>query len=455
MNTIYRFAGLLLAGFLFAMPVLAQEEGSGGPPPQVDPPAVEEPTPPGPGDAVTSEPADAPAPESPKDKPAAELNQFAIGNQTSYQGYLEKAGVPVDGTVNFTFRLFGAASGGTALWSETQNNVGVADGVYQVALGAVSALTASLFEDPVWLEVVADGQTLAPRTQMLPSPASYVSKSLELPFIASASVGNPVISVSNTQSGTASGVFGRHNPTNSYGYLGYTNYGLFGYTSATNGVAAYGYGTNDAYGGFFYGGGANNPALYVNTPGDEAGEFRNGTVTVYEGLYREVELDPNANGAGELILARDGSTRAWLRAAESSGTGAGLYLYDGSGATGAHLAAQSTADAGRLTLYDDDGNSSAVLYGKVSSSSGGSLRLFRDPASGANGFGYVTDVTSNGATTWYYDGSGSNTIYMTAQDGSGDEGARMTLKNGSNQTTIQLDGQEGTGVGHGGQITLY
>ena len=61
----------------------------------------------------------------------------AIPQKINYQGYLTTAaGVPVDGPVQMHFSIYDAATGGSALWSETQT-VTVTNGVYNVNLGDV------------------------------------------------------------------------------------------------------------------------------------------------------------------------------------------------------------------------------------------------------------------------------------------------------------------------------
>ena len=69
---------------------------------------------------------------------------LAIPQRMGYQGYLTNAGgTPYQGTIAMTFRIYSAASGGGALWTEIQD-VAVDQGVYSVNLGAVS---------PLWIQI--------------------------------------------------------------------------------------------------------------------------------------------------------------------------------------------------------------------------------------------------------------------------------------------------------------
>jgi hypothetical protein len=91
----------------------------------------------------------------------------AIPYTINYQGYLTNAGgSPVNGTVSMTFSLYTVVSGGTVLWTETQNVI-VSGGIYGVILGSVSALTPVAFDVPYWLGVrVGSDAEMTPRVQL-------------------------------------------------------------------------------------------------------------------------------------------------------------------------------------------------------------------------------------------------------------------------------------------------
>ena len=66
----------------------------------------------------------------------------------NYQGILNDplTGAPIDTTQSMTFAIYAAATGGTPLWSETQNNVVIAKGYFSVMLGSVNPIAASVFD---------------------------------------------------------------------------------------------------------------------------------------------------------------------------------------------------------------------------------------------------------------------------------------------------------------------
>lgn len=89
----------------------------------------------------------------------------------SYQGYLTDAlGNPINGNRNMTFRMWNAATAGTNMWEETQNNVPVNNGHFSVSLGSVTPLDPADFHKPLWLEVVVAGQTMGDRQPLQGAP---------------------------------------------------------------------------------------------------------------------------------------------------------------------------------------------------------------------------------------------------------------------------------------------
>ena len=75
----------------------------------------------------------------------------AIPRALNYQGVLTNAGgSPVNSAVVMTFRIYGAATGGTALYTETQLSVTVTNGNFNAVIGSVTPLTLP-FDVPIGL----------------------------------------------------------------------------------------------------------------------------------------------------------------------------------------------------------------------------------------------------------------------------------------------------------------
>ncbi|PWB76084.1 hypothetical protein C3F09_01185 [candidate division GN15 bacterium] len=91
-----------------------------------------------------------------------------------YQGFLKNSGGnPVTGTVNITFTIYTASSGGSSKWSETQNNVSVVGGLFNVTLGTSTAIPDTVFnQSDRWLAVSIGGTELSPRTRVSASAYS-------------------------------------------------------------------------------------------------------------------------------------------------------------------------------------------------------------------------------------------------------------------------------------------
>lgn len=83
-----------------------------------------------------------------------------------YQGRLADAGgTPISASLNITFRLYDVASGGSALWAETQAGVAVDGGNLAVELGKVAPLPSTIWGRQLYLGVQVAGDS-----EMLPRP---------------------------------------------------------------------------------------------------------------------------------------------------------------------------------------------------------------------------------------------------------------------------------------------
>ncbi|MEO0228186.1 MAG: hypothetical protein ABIL70_09085 [candidate division WOR-3 bacterium] len=98
----------------------------------------------------------------------------AITQQINYQGFLrDSLGQPVTGSLNMTFSIYDAASGGTQLWSENQT-VSVDSGLFNVILGSVTQIPASVFTGADrWVQLQIGAQTLSPRTKITSMAYAY------------------------------------------------------------------------------------------------------------------------------------------------------------------------------------------------------------------------------------------------------------------------------------------
>lgn len=103
-----------------------------------------------------------------------------LGPQFTYQGRLTDAsGNPLNGTYLFTFKLYKTATGGTAIYTETET-VTVTNGLFDVVVGPdniVAGLKPEDLADPLYLEVTVSNfsitQTLSPRQRLYGAPYAF------------------------------------------------------------------------------------------------------------------------------------------------------------------------------------------------------------------------------------------------------------------------------------------
>jgi hypothetical protein len=83
---------------------------------------------------------------------------------------------PLTGTYDMVLTLYTASVGGEEIWTETQTDVPVEDGIFNIYLGNVNPLNIN-FGDPYWVEVQIEGETLSPRVQL--GSAGYSLNTIE------------------------------------------------------------------------------------------------------------------------------------------------------------------------------------------------------------------------------------------------------------------------------------
>ena len=102
-------------------------------------------------------------------------------SSVNFQGRLtDSSGNSVNGTESIAFSIWNAASGGSQLWTETQNSVQVSSGVYNVSLGSVVALSSGVFiSSSTWLQIqVGTDNPMTPRLQFQATPYAFTAASL-------------------------------------------------------------------------------------------------------------------------------------------------------------------------------------------------------------------------------------------------------------------------------------
>jgi len=95
-----------------------------------------------------------------------------VRTRFTYQGRLPQSGEPVNAEVDLTFRLYDAATDGNLLGSLTAEDVLPGDdGTITVDLDFGSVFTGAAR----WLEIIVNGEILAPRQPLMPAPYAMVA----------------------------------------------------------------------------------------------------------------------------------------------------------------------------------------------------------------------------------------------------------------------------------------
>ena len=96
-----------------------------------------------------------------------------IPGTLNYQGKLtDPDGVAISGDRAVEFRIYNVETGGTALWSESHPAVAISHGLFDVPLGTITPLNLP-FDEPYWVEIVVEGETMAPRQALNTVPYAF------------------------------------------------------------------------------------------------------------------------------------------------------------------------------------------------------------------------------------------------------------------------------------------
>jgi hypothetical protein len=102
--------------------------------------------------------------------------EAAVPSVIPYQGRLtDAAGTPLNGSYSIRFSLWNSGAGGSEQWSETQAAVTVSNGLFQVNLGSVVAIPATIFTGgDLYLEIkVGADPAMTPRQRFGSTPYAF------------------------------------------------------------------------------------------------------------------------------------------------------------------------------------------------------------------------------------------------------------------------------------------
>lgn len=154
---------------------------------------------------------------------------ISASGRTTYQGALNVDGAPFTGQANVEFRIFGQATGGTAVRPAQTEIVQVTNGIFTAPLEIGGDDGSALTER--WLQVTVNGQTLTPRQAIRPAPTALHAQSAET-VSWSGLLGQPVIETDTVGSGWQ--LFFTNNATGFRGGMRLADNGFFEVTNVAN-----------------------------------------------------------------------------------------------------------------------------------------------------------------------------------------------------------------------------
>lgn len=235
-----------------------------------------------------------------------------VSSAFSYQGKLSNNGSLVNGTCDFQWNFYAAASGGTSLGGDINTGQPVVNGLFTVRIDVPASLinSAALFAE-VQVRCPAGGGAytiLAPRQELLAAPYAL---GLRLPFAHTVNMTTaPVFSVANTSgSGTSPSILGSSFGSDGVRGLstgaGSADNGVYGETNSTTSTegAVKGVSTGTAAGGYFESTTGNGVVGATGSVSTFGGRFSNSAATTSGGAIY-------ADGDAKQSLAGDGFVKA-------------------------------------------------------------------------------------------------------------------------------------------------
>lgn len=352
----------------------------------------------------------------------ASLASAQIPQTLSFQGELAPP-VQSNSTQNMTFKIYTAASGGSALWTETQS-VQLAGRRFNVILGSVTTLDLP-FDQQYYIGVtVGAGSELSPRVKLTSTPYSFRSKVADSAGTAGTVPDGSITPAKLDATGAVAGQTLVYDGSD-IGWAYINKLDLPFAQSAASGSALF-HLTNTGAGGvgkFEVNNGSNaSAALEAVTNGTSLNSSailgRRGTSGLTLGISRAILGDNGGSGAGVAGL---------------SDAGPGVYgaSNDGQGMMGVALA---TDQAGVLGRNDVSGG-----YGVYGQSLGAATGVYGTSQTGTAGKFAIANTTSTAdALIATHAGNGSALFAQITKSSSTASIARMTTNGIGSGLTIQL-----------------
>jgi len=390
--------------------------------------------------AISSTLAQGPSPEGSMQLQGNVSTQALMGTAFTYQGQLRKDGNPVNGTCDFQFSLWDAATGGAQIGStQTKTGVNVSNGFFTVQLN----FGAGAFQgDARWLQIAVccpagsgSYTTLSPRQPLTPAPYAlalpglWTQQNAFSPNIIGGYSGNSVSSGvmgATIGGGGSSGYPNR--VTNDYGTVGggYSN-------TAGPGATVSGGGLNSASGKLAtVGGGAENIAAGAGAVVGGGG-YREPDTPSYAGNQALATASTIGGGFGN-VISNTGSYAT---------IGGGIYNTASGSAATVGGGESNTANGRWATVGGGRGN---TANGYIATVGGGEANTASNNWATVSG-GVNNTASSDYATIGGGVGNIASALYTTIGGGGANtaSGVYATINGGSRNTASGVDATIGGG----------
>ncbi len=119
--------------------------------------------------------------------PALALGQklvSTIPHMINYQGMLtDDGGAPLNGPYDMVFKIYNHPTSGTLRWQETQNDVAVFNGLFNVILGSVALINVQFYEE-YWLDITVQGEHMPDRVRLTSVGYAYRAQNADTALLA-------------------------------------------------------------------------------------------------------------------------------------------------------------------------------------------------------------------------------------------------------------------------------
>ncbi|MFA5032996.1 MAG: tail fiber domain-containing protein [bacterium] len=364
--------------------------------------------------------------------------------EINYQGWLGSATdtSAITDKLNMVFKLYDTVTGGTELWTESQDTVYVIKGVFNVLLGSVTPIPDSFFNNTsLYLETQVESEALSPRKKL--TSVGYAIKSKRSDNATRADTATTAINLQGLDTTIFNGKYVSKSGDNMTGHLSVSA------TSANDMISSTQSGTGSA--GYFQitNGSNTNPVLYGTTNGTgSAGHFQ-----VSNASNSNPAVYGVTNGSGESMYGAASGSGIAVRGT-TNGTGRAGYfsINNASNSTDAFYGTTNgsgnaiygyTTGLGKAGYFqiNNASNSNPAVQGSTNGS-GSAVRGLASGISSAGGF-EISNV-SNSASALYGTTNGSGNALYGSTTGTGRAGY-FNINNASNSADLLYLNSNGSG----------